>query len=642
MLRSIRSTVSLPELQPTPLNRHLRYVLEQVCEYDGYSGCFPTIPERPEVMQAFPVLKATKKGAVGRDKSTKGYVWLDTDPVAILCNKYVIGSCHTLDNTQHEYRSGNLNWVYNPYMATLFAGRHCPTEQRNAVSPETDRELYLGGDIVSIREHQVTCNVLLVFDSLCGKPYLFLSSIYDSCYETPWQHTLLRYMHSVCRRLGIGLATDKVCWSSIACSDKNGRKTKGIREVYPIVDSGVDFSTPSFQLPGRTPFPNYTDGTLGWRSDYSGNVAVSCEGYIVLEPTKSAEELGLDGLSGAFFAGWAGTLDLASEGMGSCCECGERYSDDDLVTSNTGSSYCHSCYSDEFTSCERCGEEIEISDCRSNDNGESICERCFDRYYEQCESCDKVVESSDSYTGADDKEYCSDCWDEHFTDCEECGSTEQKEDCKVIDDRILCCSCAEEECEETDILLDAPAPEQKRTVYQAAQTEMVGWDTGELSLPAQSAATSSNPPYSWERVIVKVMPKNPYVPGVLVFGVAPDGTETLLDSYHTIGLAVSVARDYCDENSIQLHCYRNYSDGPGCYAIIDRCDWWMHDTGDIVAIYHGMRRIGHYSTKQDAVQSWRDRNDTWGHTLWDSEQFLDETWKVCGVANTFAGHHVNG
>jgi hypothetical protein len=58
-----------------------------------------------------------------------------------------------------------------------------------------------------------------------------------------------------------------------------------------------------------------------------------------------------------------------------CRSCGELVSNDDSWNSNTGESYCHTCYEEAYTHCSECTYEVRRGDAYSDDEGNDYCER---------------------------------------------------------------------------------------------------------------------------------------------------------------------------------------------------------------------------------------------------------------------------
>ena len=176
----------------------LTKLFTDVCRYSGYQphAGFPEPPVRAPIFDNLRPLRVIKKRQEGKPKSLRGYVWVDVDPLAILLNKSVIRSCHSLDSVNHSYRAGNFNHVYNPFCATLFAGALSPhtlipargacsgSEYYNDDGTVGDRRFIYNDEALQCRSHQAVANVFFMRDRQ-GLPYLVLGRLYDSCPEKP-------------------------------------------------------------------------------------------------------------------------------------------------------------------------------------------------------------------------------------------------------------------------------------------------------------------------------------------------------------------------------------------------------------------------------------------------------------------------
>ena len=224
-----------------------------------YDFKWPEIPERSAVFSLADVTKVTKKFQTGKDKSINGFIWVDTDPLQILLNKFIIRSCHTLDNTDNEMRGGNFAHVYNPYMACVFAGRYHPDEATiNTKSPISSRYYqfnYTTKEIhydtipmdehdfrknIQMRSYGAVANIFIVFDSL-GNPYIFLGRIYDSCAENPWAYSIFTYVRDFAESTGFGF----ILGDSMGCVINSSREVsiyKRVKVVAPTVESTYYYS----------------------------------------------------------------------------------------------------------------------------------------------------------------------------------------------------------------------------------------------------------------------------------------------------------------------------------------------------------------------------------------------------------------
>lgn len=217
-----------------------------------------------------------------KERSLRGYVWIDTDPTQILLNKYCVGSCQTLDNVAHHYQAGNLMHVYNPYVATVFAAPTHPMDDPmvDAISPKTKIPFILRRQTVKIRPHQAILNVFFMRDNK-GRPFLVASRVYDSCQaEVPWGLTMLRYLRTRCKRLGIGLA--------VAAPEE------WKQECASSVGYAFDLRTPPFSFGNSLPMmvKHYDDHGLVYKLTVDTNqfVVQKDRVSVLVEPTATGAE----------------------------------------------------------------------------------------------------------------------------------------------------------------------------------------------------------------------------------------------------------------------------------------------------------------------------------------------------------------
>lgn len=101
------------------------------------------------------------------------------------------------------------------------------------------------------------------------------------------------------------------------------------------------------------------------------------------------------------------------EELYTCEDCGCYVRDDNTYLTHDGRIICPDCYSNNYGTCDECEEIFSNDEMRYDDYGCSICEDCFERYdYIQCEDCGRITQVW-SYNENDDCYYCNDCYPEH-------------------------------------------------------------------------------------------------------------------------------------------------------------------------------------------------------------------------------------
>lgn len=407
----------LDQLFSGNLYTECEHILSSVCNVD-VDFSFTPIPDRATAFNLFNPCKMVKRDQEGREKSTRGYVWLDTDSVAILFNKFRIRSCHTLDNTEHNYYTGNFTHLYNPYMACLFAGKDYRST-RDAKSPVTGNTArYSDGTTVEHREHNAVANVYLMRD-IDNKPYLFLSRLYQSTAENPWDASILRYVYNRCKRFGLGLALGDTWQTWQVSSDTK----EYISNAYPEYRY-KSFRTPTYTLPSKDKdFEAYGDDDIDYKESKKQHW-LEVSGYAILEPTK---DFAFPNANFDTYGYGSDHIELGDNNRSTCYECGNRVDEEDERYSDiTQCSYCENCYYEIHASCRECGTDILRNGARENDRGYTFCEDCYNEKYVACYECDDEVSRNDA-TEIDDEYYCSTCAEELKTKtCEACN---EKTDC---------------------------------------------------------------------------------------------------------------------------------------------------------------------------------------------------------------------
>ena len=103
---------------------------------------------------------------------------------------------------------------------------------------------------------------------------------------------------------------------------------------------------------------------------------------------------------------------------GSVCEsCGDHVYDGDEYPTESGWTYCESCYSDKIAYCEG-GHEVEADDAIYLDEG-TYCEDCATNDHTLCDECDEWKSKGDSFV-YDGMDLCDECIDVHAPECAHC------------------------------------------------------------------------------------------------------------------------------------------------------------------------------------------------------------------------------
>ena len=380
------------------------------------------IPDRHKIFSAFNLTRVVKKGRSGKDKSTKGYVWLDTDPLAVLLNKTTIRSCHSLGSGDFK-QGGNFNYMYCPYVATLFANYKSPRETEPVLAVSAGNQVVINGNAVFLRQHQAVANVFIML-SEDNDPFAYLSRVYDSCAEYPWDHTFYRYMETRCKRLGIGLAVGEPLL-------KYCEYTPSLRVL----------STPVFDgFAKNRYFDFFGDYGMSLVCDTKGLLSFNVDAYPVLEPTVRIH-------IGAPISDTGGRLIRYSDPRLVCSKCNGIFPR--LFAASGGIKVCVDCLASTTEECNCCGlvvasnNAIHISSAnRSTLNIETIacCERCYPKYG-HCAWCGLYYLPGDEdvkVKSADRSGYinlCNACTSNiQVYTCKDCGL-------KISDNRERCYDC---------------------------------------------------------------------------------------------------------------------------------------------------------------------------------------------------------
>jgi hypothetical protein len=148
----------------------------------------------------------------------------------------------------------------------------------------------------------------------------------------------------------------------------------------------------------------------------------------------------------------------------SCCECGDRYSEDDMMYAD-GDSYCEHCFYEYYLYCEECNNVVYKDDAYHTGDNYSLCPHCYENRYETCEECGEGYQSEFMTLTVEGIAVCEHCIKSYTYSCIKCEAiyyynrklTELEEglvcpDC-LESDYIYCDSCNEykpidEGCEE--------------------------------------------------------------------------------------------------------------------------------------------------------------------------------------------------
>ena len=399
------------------LSKAIPHLLTDVsqCEQSTFRN-WPLLPDASNIWDQFPVRRVIKKGQVGKDKSIRGYVWIDGNRSAVLLNKFRIQSCHTIDNTEYEYRTGNYNHIYNPYCASIFAYKDNPNDNViPAQSPVTGNyyRVRAGGavsawcgdesdapdDCLRIYRHSATANVFLALHR--GRPYLILAKKYDSCAENPWQWSFVRYLRAHCRRLGYGFGLGS--GSATEINMGGGKRAQ-------LPNNGMEmFYTPEYTCPLENVFKTFHDDGLCYSvGDKSWSMSIDAT---IIDRARNA----------SFDASeWA------------------------VDTSGMKVIYNDTCITDSSYVCMSCGCSIDGDDVYPSPNGgEAYCQDCYSDRYGYCRSCETDCDRDDLLRGPDECDYCESCWHELFVACYDCARVVKIEDSIEIDGECYCAKCAE-------------------------------------------------------------------------------------------------------------------------------------------------------------------------------------------------------
>lgn len=645
--RKPQSTHVLRRLAPKNMHHYFADIMENVCQYT-FDIEYRPVPKRHEALKAFPVTQVRKKGQTGKKKSTQGYIWVETDTLSILTNKYRVRSCHTLDNTSMGYRSGNFNHAYNPYMATVFASAKGPLAEREAISSVTGDTLYLGGKPATMRDYQAVGNVFFMTDEQ-DRPYLFLSSrnghnessLYDSCPENPWDATVLRYFQTWCRYMGIGLVVD-TSWET---------HCKAIHEYGEIShEAQCDvryLRTPTFKLWDGQRLPGYADGTLSFEK-IGGRITVSGHGYCVVKPRirKWDGSLYPQGYASHCDELDGDDADNDDDETFHCHQCGNRTPDDYGYSDPNGyNMYCEECYSRNFAHCQDCEEDHDRDNMTQSPDGVLRCDTCHSAAYVTCDGsgCSEEIEREEAHNDPDGNALCETRWNEQCRVCAKCGTEHWEEDSHALTGSELCEDCynevvasAESRGEEPRFPRTVEQPTQTRLVldgndlYDAPQfAAMLVSDFGHTPERAEThAARQCNLP---EPCFVLESSETPRESFVLqsteghTYGEEEPGQVTRQESPAYESIELRIFPQYTFPRAVQVWAEQN-----GQWEQIEACHTICYGLGLAGNYVEGDRVsiVTHRQSYDNSGNSYNERNMTFGPDQWWTREFAGY-WTVC-------------
>lgn len=378
------------------LHLDLQHLLETYSRFGPMPFEFPVVPERDPRYKGFRVARMNKRGA---KKKKMGSVWVETDPSAILLNKLIIRSCHTINNIDHDLRGGNFNYLYIPQMVSLFAGTISPNDDKSiipAISKFGNEDINnRNGENYKIRKHQAVCNLWL-----CRGNVLYASKLYDSAsQEDPWAQTMFDYLKNTAKRLKLNL---------VMCQDWQRR----IKAENFYDDLSVRVSTEKFNLPFvfKDEVKNihyYGDDSLAIYKDGKNRFYMGAAGYLVHVADEDEPTVHIPYYSD----GHDNDDGFQPNAFFKCCNCGVV--EDIHKKTNVGSDrdeYCKSCISSNFIRCESCcnyHQHEDVMDVPMEDG--KICTYCFNRLFFTCIKCGEFKRSAGKRANGE----CTTCFREY-------------------------------------------------------------------------------------------------------------------------------------------------------------------------------------------------------------------------------------
>jgi hypothetical protein len=420
------------------LSKAIPHLLTDVsqCEQGTFHN-WPLLPDAANIWGKFPVRRVIKKGQVGRDKSIKGFVWIDGTRSGVLLNKFCVQSCHTLDNREYDYRTGNYNHVFNPFAASIFGYRNNPYDsiipakspatgnyyrvrEGGAVSAQYTSECDVQEDALRVYRHTATANVFLALHQ--DRPYIVLAKIYETCAENPWHYSFVRYLRTHAKKLGYGFAIGS---SSDTIVDMGNGKSA----TLPY-NGMATLHTPAYTCPLASVFQTYHDDGLCYAvGDKSWSMSIEAT---IIDKARNASfdasEWAADTSSMKVFYN-----DTCMDDSSTVCEaCGyPMHEDNAWYSPNGGTAYCQDCYSERFAYCESCENDLGRDELMPGPYGGDYCESCWRDLFVRCYDCEQAVKIEDSIE-IDGDSYCPKCAESRQNVCDKCG-----EHCVELHDHLV-------------------------------------------------------------------------------------------------------------------------------------------------------------------------------------------------------------
>lgn len=383
----------LPRLADDNFHRLIPEIMETVGNWETTLGEWPPIPDRHPILSGLESQLVKKPQQEGKDSKTSGYVWGEIDPQALLFNRMIARSCHTLNNFQTDYRVGNYQHIYNPWFFGIFAGAVDPRSDESIVSAKScikenhDKTIYIqaGGKRLSMRKHQAATNAYI---TRCkdGKAYIYLVRNYDTCPEFPWSQAIIDYTAAFCEKTGLGLVLSHA-WENYPISQCRISTQWGELKL-------ISLETPLFTNPlGEYLLPHFPDGGMSiysaWTEQRRLGFINSCPGYVKIDSKIKLDIPARNDNTHLREIKWA-LNQLRTYRCESC--------DIILLRNNTAFSdpegerhYCGDCYERYFVVCGLCNtrhNEQSFLSLPINDTGyTSCCEGCWQRLVISCSHC---------------------------------------------------------------------------------------------------------------------------------------------------------------------------------------------------------------------------------------------------------------
>lgn len=304
----------------------------------------------------------------------------------------MLTSCHSLNNWDYEYPSGNTGYGTDPITMVLFTCNEVGSIE-SMYTRKTSRQLffYNPGDLVLFQNRMYTSE----------------GGAYGCDESTPYYRNMVQGIISTCE----GIANQ---WSKRRYYD--GRDANFKVRAHLNYTGYCDWEVHDFET------------TVSWHYTYN----LEPQSMYIFEPG----ERGICLDCGYAQDHGALCIDCSNSGPEYIChDCGCAM-DEDEVNWIGDNPVCDGCVGGNYSWCSDCDTYVPNEEAQYVESvGRDVCDSCINEYYTNCACCEELFPDNDVRTvmiDGDEQSVCLECLQEHFISVQDC-------DVHVHEDEVFYC-----------------------------------------------------------------------------------------------------------------------------------------------------------------------------------------------------------